>query len=211
MIEYSNIDKYLTKNNFLDEGEEVSVYRLNDKVIKIFHLERLSSIEKISCEGLEKLITLNLKCFNNPQELICEDGEIVGYTEEYIEEDSFSPNSLLNSLDDIYNDITLLSRNGFVIQDLYYNYVSNEKKFKFIDMTSYKYYKTNNEFLLNKILRDNINTVNIFIIGILYFDAFRKGAKNERTKILEAVMFNEEKCKDVFCGDYIRKSKIKGK
>ena len=211
MIEYSNIDKYLTKNNFLDEGEEVSVYRLNDKVIKIFHLERVSSIEKISCEGLEKLITLNLKCFNNPQELIYKDGEIVGYTEEYIEEDSFSPNSLLNSLDDIYNDITLLSRNGFVIQDLYYNYVSNEKKFKFIDMTSYKYYKTNNEFLLNKILRDNINTVNIFIIGILYFDAFRKGAKNERTKILEAVMFNEEKCKDVFCGDYIRKSKIKGK
>ena len=211
MIEYSNIDRYLTKNNFLDEGKEVSVYRLDDKVIKIFHSERLSPIEKISCEGLEKLITLNLKSFNNPKELIYKDGEIVGYTEEYIEENKFSPNSLLNSLDDIYNDIMLLSRNGFVIQDLYYNYISNEKKFKFIDMTSYKYYKTNNEFLLNKILRDNINTVNIFIIGILYFDAFRKGSKNERTKILEAVMFNEEKCKDVFCGDYIRKSKIKGK
>ena len=39
MVKYSDIEKYIREDNFLGKGEEVSVYRLKDKVIKIFYLK----------------------------------------------------------------------------------------------------------------------------------------------------------------------------
>ena len=216
-MEYKDIKNIINKNNYINAGKEVEVYKVNDNVIKIFHKDRKSGLEFISEDGLKKLTKLKLNCFNNPKELIYDNDKIVGYTEDYIEDNYLNIELLRNNLDLLYEDILTLSNNGFIINDLQYNYLSNNNTFKFIDMTSYKYINVDNiksevgkNFMLDKILKDNINTVNIVLIGLLDLGAYRKNSEYELTKTNKAVMFNRENCKDIYYGDYLKqKSKTR--
>lgn len=215
-MKYKDIKNILNNNYYLDVGKEVEVYRINDIVIKIFHKDRKSGLELISENGLKKLTKLKLNCFNSPKELIYDNNRIVGYIEEYIEDNYLNLELLKNNLDLLYEDILTLSNNGFIINDLQYNYLSNNNTFKFIDMTSYKYINIDNiksdtakEFMLNKILKDNIKTINIFLIGLLEYNAYRKDSEYELTKTNKAVMFNMEKCKDIYYGEYLKKQNSK--
>ncbi len=38
-MNYEAISSYITEENVIGRGKEVTVYRYNDKVIKIFHLK----------------------------------------------------------------------------------------------------------------------------------------------------------------------------
>ena len=215
-MEYKDIKNIINKNNYINAGKEVEVYKVNDNVIKIFHKDRKSGLEFISEDGLKKLTKLKLNCFNNPKELIYDNDKIVGYTEDYIEDNYLNIELLRNNLDLLYEDILTLSNNGFIINDLQYNYLSNNNTFKFIDMTSYKYINVDNiksevgkNFMLDKILKDNINTVNIVLIGLLDLGAYRKNSEYELTKTNKAVMFNRENCKDIYYGEYLKKQNSK--
>ena len=215
-MEYKDIKNKINKNNYINAGKEVEVYKVNDNVIKIFHKDRKSGLEFISEDGLKKLTKLKLNCFNNPKELIYDNDKIVGYTEDYIEDNYLNIELLKNNLDLLYEDILTLSQNGFIINDLQYNYLSNNNTFKFIDMTSYNYINVDNiksevgkEFMLDKILKDNINTVNIVLIGLIDLGAYRKNREYELTKTNKAVMFNMENCKDIYYGEYLKKQNSK--
>ena len=210
-MEYKEIKNYLNNNNYLSSGKEVEVYKINNKVVKIFHKERKSDLERISAEGLERLTRLKLHCFNTPQVIIYDNNKVVGYTEDYIEDNYLNKELLRNNLELLYEDIINLSKNGFIINDIQYNYLSNNKDFKFIDMTSYNYYNIDNirseigkKTILKKILNDNINTINIFLIGLLEYDAYHKGEHYELTKTNKAVVFNLENCKNLYYGEYIK-------
>ena len=216
-MKYKDIKNILNNNNYLGAGKEVEAYKINDIVIKIFHKDRKSGLELISENGLKKLTKLKFNCFNSPKELIYENNRIVGYIEEYIEDNYLNLELLKNNLDLLYEDVVNLSKNGFIINDLQYNYLSNNNTFKFIDMTSYKYINVDNiksevgkNFMLDKILKDNINTVNILLIGLIDLGAYRKNNEYELTKTNKAVMFNRENCKDIYYGDYLKqKSKTR--
>ena len=172
----------------------------------------------ISPQGLIKLTKLQLNCFNNPQELIYDNNQVVGYIEDYIEDKDLNLEILKEYLDLLHEDIITLSKNGIIIGDIQYNYLSNKNEFKLNDMTSYKYInidkiknESNKEFMIEKIYQDNINTINIFLIGILKYGAYRKGKQYELTKTNQAVMFNLKNCKGIFYGDYLKKNNSKRK
>ena len=97
-MNYEAISSYITEANMIGRGKEVTVYRYNDKVIKIFHLKRLSDFKRISNEGLIKLTELNLNVFNKPLDLIYENQQIVGYTERYLEEEEVNVGLIMKKL-----------------------------------------------------------------------------------------------------------------
>lgn len=53
--------------------------------------------------------------------------------------------------------------------------------------------------------------MNTFLIGLIEFNAFRKGEQAEYTKIYLANWYRLEKCSDIFYGDFIQKSDNKSK
>ena len=204
-INYTDIIKYITDKNKIDSGKEVTVYRYNDEVIKIFHEYRKSPIKRISDEGLEKLSTLSLNCFITPNNLIILDDKIVGYTENYIEEKEINFDNIDYNL--IKEDIYTLSENGFGIEDLFYNYIFTTNKLYFTDLTSYSYINTDVSFLKERLLLKNITVMNNFLVGLTLFDAFR----NEYTKMYLANEYRLENCSDTFYGDLIKEENNKSK
>ena len=185
-LDKSTIEKYLCDDYFLGSGKEVNAYRYNDLVIKIFNEDKTSPFVSLSEDAILKLASLPLKCFNKPIDIIVYGDKMVGYTEKYLEECMTGDSVIYDSLRDIKDDITVLSQNGFVINDLFYNYALVNDKIVFYDMTSYNYVNTNVSFLLDKFFKQNIDVMNTFLVGYLYFDAFRKGSRNEYTKIYNA-------------------------
>lgn len=208
-ISYNEISKYISDNNIIGSGKEVNVYKFDDKVIKIFHNNRKTPIPRISDEGLIKLTTISLNCFNTPIDIIINNNEIIGYTEKYLQEEI--PNFDNIDFELIKEDLYKLSNNGFSIEDLFYNYIFTEDKLYFTDLTCYNYINTNVEFLKNQILKKNITIMNNFLIGLLNFDAFKKGEHNEYTKIYLANEYRLENCSDIYYGDFIKEMKNRGK
>ena len=208
-INYNEINNYIVESNKIGEGKEVSVYYFGDKVIKIFHRDRKTSIKRICDEGLVRLSKLELNCFNTPIDIIYDNGVIVGYTEAYLEEKDIDFDKI--NYDLIKEDLYTLSENGFCIEDLFYNYIFIDDKLVFNDLTCYSYLKTDVEFLKKQNLKKNTIIMNNFLIGLLEFDAFRKGSNNEYTKIYLANEYRLNNCKDMFYGDFIKEANYKTK
>jgi len=208
-LQYNDLINYLSKDNIIGEGKEVNVYDYNDKVIKIFHKERKSQIERISDEGLKKLSSLNLTYFNKPIDIIYDGDNIVGYTEQKLIEEELNIDNI--DFEGIKKDVMTLSENGFTIQDLYYNSIFSNNNLYFTDLTSYKYINTNEPFLKNFILKNNIKEINIFLIGLIHFDAFKIKGTNEYTKIYLANEYRLNNVKDEFYWDIIEKINEKSK
>lgn len=206
-IDYSSIQKFINSDYFLSEGKEVAVYHYNEKVIKIFHRERKTAIDRISDEGLIVLSQLNLNCFNTPIDIIMNGDEVVGYTENYLFEEEINQDSI--SFENIKEDLITLSDSGFCIEDLFYNYIFSNGNLWFTDLTCYRYIPTEVDFLKQRFLQKNIDTMNTFLIGLLLFDAFRKGEKSEYTKIYKANEYRKQVCGDSFYGDLIEQKKTK--
>lgn len=177
-MEIQIYDKYINNKTLIDEGKEGKTYKVFNNVIKIFHKERKSTLPRISDEGLRKLTKLSLTCFNNPTELITDNGNIIGTIEDYLNEEELTKENIAISLDDLHKDIKILSDNGFTIEDLYYNYTCSNGKLKFFDMTSYQYINTRVPFMLENIYKKNLTTINTFLTGYLMFGAFRKENAN---------------------------------
>lgn len=203
-INYSEIKEYVCDSNKLSEGKEVNVYYFGDKVVKIFHNDRKTIIKRISDEGLIRLRELPLQCFNKPIDIIYEDGRIAGYTEKYLKEKDISFDKI--NFDLIKQDLSVLSDNGFCIEDLFYNYIFTEEGLMFNDMTCYSYLKTDVPFLKQQNLKKNIMIMNNFLIGLLEFEAFRKGSSNEYTKMYLANEYRINNCGDSFYGDIIKEN-----
>lgn len=212
-MQYSNIKDKLNDRTYIAEGKEAKCYDAYGKVIKIFHKERKSGLEMMSQEGLKKLSTLKLKHFNVPIDFVYDDeGNIIGYVEEKLEfeEANFNKydiNYTLNMLNEIKDDIRLLSDNGYQIDDLFYNYsFSLEGGLKFFDLTSYKYVDVKNDYLRDFYYKKNVGVFNTFFIGLVLFDAFKYGSDNEYTKIYKANEYINNNIKDEFIGDYLSKN-----
>lgn len=208
-INYEEISRYIVDGNKLGEGKEATVYYYHDKVIKIFHKERKTSIPRISEEGLLKLTELTFHCFNKPIDIIYHHGTIVGYTEKFLEEKEINFDCI--NFDLIKQDLKTLSDNGFMMDDLFYNYIFTSENLYFSDLTCYRYVNTTEPFLKNHFLKKNLEMMNTFLIGLIEFDAFRKGEKAEYTKIYLANQYRLENCNDIFYGDFIQKSDNKSK
>lgn len=208
-INYEEISRYLIDSNKLGEGKEVSVYYYHDKVIKIFHEERKTSIPRISEQGLLKLMELPLACFNKPIDIIYRHGIIVGYTERFLVEKEINFDCI--KFDVLKQDIKTLSDNGFTMDDLFYNYIFTDENLYFSDLTCYHYVNTTEPFLKNYFWKRNLEMMNIFLIGLMEFNAFRKGEQAEYTKIYLANQYRLENCSDIFYGDFISKNNNKSK
>ena len=198
-IDYKEIEQYINEDNVIGKGKEVTCYDYGDSVIKLFSSNRTSPYKLISIDGIIKLNILPLKYFNKPDELIVENGEVIGYTEDKLIKSEIDKDNI--DYEGIKSDIICLSDNGFKIQDLYYNYIIHDGEFHFIDLTSYIYIPTEEEFLKRSFYKHNIKEMNIFLIGYLHFNAFQSNDGYEFTKIYKANEFRMQNCGDEFYGD----------
>lgn len=203
-INYEEIKQYVNLNNMLAYGKEVNVYNYENEVIKIFHNKRMSSLDKITDEGLKKLIELPLKSFNKPKKIITLNGKIIGYIEDKLNSYDFNYDKENLNYEEIKEDIILLGNSGFTIQDLFYNYTINDNKIIFFDLTSYKYVKTDVPFLKEKFVDSNLEIMNNFLIGLIEYNAFNPKSQYEFTKIYLANKYRLEYCKDKYYGDLIK-------
>lgn len=202
-IDYDKISDKITEKNKIGDGKEVKVYEDGKYVIKIFKENRLSDLKRISDEGLIKLSTLDLKHFNTPTGIILKNGKIVGYKEKLLKIKDLERELSEEELDEIKNDIILLSRSGFMINDIMYNYTDNSKLF-FFDLTSYTYTNSNKKELLDYYYKKNILTINIFLVGLTMFGAYKHGEKYEFTKTYLAYEFITNNLNDQYFGDYLK-------
>ena len=196
-------------NNKISFGKEVDCFELNNKIIKIFKETRQSPLKKMSDEGLEKLSKLNLKHFNLPKEYIYdENNNIVGYVEDKLQIENyntkFDQNYFLENLDELKDDIRILSDNGYKLEDIMYNYTFNNGNIIFFDLTSYEYINVKNDFLKEYIYKNNIKMINTFLVGLTMFDAFKHGEKNELKKIYLSNKYIIENSISDYFGDYIK-------
>ncbi len=205
ILEYDTIKSLCNPTNQLGSGKEVDVYHYQDKVIKLFHQERKTTLPRISDQGLIALSNVTLNCFLTPEDVIVQDEEIVGYTEDFIEEKDIQIENI--PYDEIKADIETLSEQGFVLEDIFYNYLFTADKMVFNDLTCCRYIHTDNSFLKERILKKNMDTINIFLIGLTKFDAFRKGEKHEYTKMFLANDYRLNHCPDCFYGDVLSQEK----
>lgn len=209
-INYEDIKDKINKENYISEGKQVKCYDFGDKVIKIFHDEIKSQLPMIKIEGLEKISNLQLKHFNKPLDFIYDDNKLIGYTEKKLEINDFDINIdinyFINVLDEIKEDVIVLSNNGFQIEDLFYNYSFSKGNLVFFDLISYKYINVKNDYLKDFILKKNIYIINVFLCGLIYFSAFTKGMKSEYTKIYKANMYVREHIKEKFFSDYFKEN-----
>ncbi len=199
---YDSIKSFISEENVIGRGKEVTVYRYHNKVIKIFHLKRLSDFKRISNEGLIKLTELDLKVFNKPIDIIYEEQQIVGYTEKYLEEEDVDVEVI--DYEKIKEDLLCLSLQGFYLNDIFYNYIFSGGGVYFTDLTSYQYIHTEVDFLKKHIYKKNLELMNQFLVGLVLFDAFRKGCGYEFSKMYLASAYCQEHCQDIYYGDFLK-------
>lgn len=200
------MNKLDIKNIKLDkkmgEGKESTCYDYGDKVIKIFKENRTSPFKRISDEGLIKLSTLDLKHFNKPIDIIYDNGNVIGYTEEKLKIEDVN-NLSLEVLEEIKEDIITLSYNGFKLEDIFYNYTS-DSNFKFFDLTSFSYVNSSKKELLDFYYQKNIMIINTFLVGLLLFGAYKHGSSIEITKTFKANEFINDNLNGEYYGDYLK-------
>ena len=172
--------KNIKLDKIIGEGKESICYDYGDKVIKIFKEHRTSPFKRISDEGLIKLSTLDLKHFNKPIDIIYDNGNVIGYTEEKLKIEDVN-NINLEVLEEIKEDIITLSYSGFKIEDVFYNYTTSNN-FKFYDLTSFVYINSTKKELHDMYYKKNMMTINTFLVGFLMYDAYRHDSKYEIKK-----------------------------
>ena len=186
----------------IGEGKESICYDYGDKVIKIFKENRTSPFKRISDEGLIKLSTLDLKHFNKPIDIIYDNGNVIGYTEEKLKIEDVN-NINLEVLEEIKEDIITLSYSGFKIEDIFYNYTS-DSNFRFFDLTSFSYVNSSKKELLDFYYQKNIMIINTFLVGLLLFGAYKHGSSIEITKTFKANEFINDNLNGEYYGDYLK-------
>lgn len=76
-------------------------------------------------------------------------------------------------------------------------------------MTSYQYINTEVDFLKKHIYKKNLELMNQFLVGLVVFDAFRKGCDYEFSKMYLASAYCHEHCKEIYYGDYLEKERTR--
>lgn len=201
ILNYEEIKNFCGPTSQLGSGKEAIVYRHQDKVIKLFHQERKTTLPRISDQGLMALSEVTLNCFLTPKDLIVQDHKIIGYTEDFIVEKEIQPANI--PFDEIKEDILTLNEHGFILEDIFYNYLFTDDRMFFNDLTCCRYIPIDNAFLKERFLQKNMETINIFLIGLTMFDAFHKGQKHEYTKIFLANDYRLKHCPNQFYGDIL--------
>ena len=207
-INIKDLKIYITEENLVGFGKEAHVYNYDNKLLKIFREDRKTLLPRIPDKGLEKMTTLPLEVFSKPLDLVYDNNKIVGYTKKNIPKgEELDVNNL--NLEEIKEDVVLLGENGFMMEDIFYNYIYHDKKIHFTDISSFKYIEANNPFLKKHFHKKNIEMINVFLVGLIEFDAFRKGSKYELTKTFLANQFIRDNRIEEYYGDYLFNKKIK--
>lgn len=215
-VNLEEIEIFLNEKTYLASGKEGKVYRLNDEVVKIFYDETNSSFERLDDNRLRLLASLELKAFNNINGFVekCVNGQkiIVGCKERYLEHEDFQIEhiysgdkryNLFASLDDIKDDIKLLSSNGFIILEIENDYFYKNGKLSFSDMTSYMQEDVNSKEYKD-LLKRNYRVVSLFLIGLLIYNGHKDKNGLEDDMIISVNKYYEKNCKDRYFGDVLK-------
>lgn len=169
---------------YLNEGSEGVIYRLGSEVLKVYKDNPL--IDKLSKESIDDLKTLNLKRILVPNEsLLDENGNTIGYSSKYLEEDSFEKifsmdaSLIKNEIYLLIDDIRTLSRHGYEIDDLHLcNLIVSNNKIYFIDPGAF--HKTKDEF--DELYRINRYKFDNFIVNDLFASSLSKKNRKKLEK-----------------------------
>lgn len=128
---------------YIDKGEEGTVYRYQDKAIKIYHEQPRKKV--VSPNLLQELRTIDTKRINLPIEALIEieSNKNEGYITQFLEGNKedvyfYEKQKLLEELLLLDSDFKLLGKESIVIGDLRIsNYISNETGLYLFDCGDY--------------------------------------------------------------------------
>ena len=128
---------------YLQEGTQVTAYKVNGEVYKLFHNGPL--ISKLSKDEIERLRRIKCKRFIMPNEAIMSsDSTVLGYTVSYLDLDNFeliysmTGANFKNEVSCLLDDIETLSKEKIEIDDLHLDNIAISKdKLYFIDPGSF--------------------------------------------------------------------------
>lgn len=204
-LNLKDIEDYLNPNNIIGVGTEGVIYNYDDKLIKIFHVKRKNQLDRISDLGLINLTKLPLKSFSKPIDIIYDQDKIVGYTKENLTKEEVDTSCI--NFDEIKKDVLLLSDNGYRMEDIYYNYIYSNKRIHFSDISSFSYIAAKNEYVKKLCNKHNLERINMFLIGLLEFDAFKQEEHIEYKKLYLAHEYMRNNHINEFYGDYLNNKK----
>lgn len=215
-VNLEEIAMFLNERTYLASGKEGKVYRLGDEVVKIFYDHNNDSFERLDDNRLRLLASLDLKAFNNITGFVekCENDQtiIVGCKEKYLEHEQFQIEhlfsneiryNLFSSLDDIKDDIKLLSEHGFIILEIENDYFYKNGKLSFSDMTSYMQEDVKGREY-KELLKRNYRVVSLFLIGLLIYNGYKNKNSIDDDKIISVKKYYEKNCKDKYFGDILK-------
>lgn len=215
-VNLEEIEIFLNDETYLASGKEGNVYRLGNEVVKIFYEENNDSFERLDDNRLRLLASLNLKAFNNINGFVesCKNGikKIVGSKEKYLEHEQFQIEhlysnekryNLFESLDDIKDDIKLLSSNGFIILEIDNDYFYKDGRISFSDMTSYMQEDVKGREY-KELLKRNYRVVSLFLIGLLIYNGHKDKNGLDDDMIPRVKKYYEKNSKDRYFGDVLK-------
>lgn len=216
-INLEEIELYLNEKTYLNSGRETQIYFLDNEIYKLFYDNPNYTLERLNDNELRYLASLDLKAFNNIIGFIEKEENdqvtIKGYKEKYLEHEQFqiehlySDKKLYNlivSLDNIKDDIKLMSENGFVIRNIENDYFYKDGKITFNDMTSYIRHNNISSKEYKDLLKSNYKTMSIFLIGLIIYNGHKNKNGIEDDVISSVSKYYEKYCKDKYFGDVFK-------
>ena len=129
--------------SILGEGEEVTAYLCDGKVVKIY--KKSCPIFRLSISNCKQLINIETKRILLPKTMLLDiNNNMIGYTMNYIEDigaysfKSLPKNKLKEELQLLMNDIEILSDNHVILGDLSHDNTVYNKGIYLIDPGRYK-------------------------------------------------------------------------
>ena len=163
----------------IGEGTEGFVYKIKNSAVKIYHkYSRKERLDEDTCKYLTNIDTRRILL---PRKLVYnENNEFIGYTTEYHYPYSLDNikrlkiSKLKHDLEQLKEDIILLSKYNVSIEDFFIENVLLEDGLYFVDPGSYKIEK-NDKYLC----QENLRKMNDFIINYV----ITKGSRISKKKI----------------------------
>jgi len=199
--------KYDEYEYIKNDIEELPKLILNEKVEYISDTETITiynNATHFTKNVIENLELDKLKSFNLPLSYITVNDKIVGTKENNINSHDFditdiNTSKLFNNLNQIKEDIMLLSSNNLLLKNI--SFIYNEDKIIFtnilenIEFSNYDY-----DTLYNK----NIEIINKFLIGLIIYNVYKENkhiSEEEKNKINK---YNNTYCQDKYFGDVLK-------
>ena len=174
-------------------------YEHEDKTITLYNDGTVFTKNMIENLELDKLASFNL-----PTSYIIDNDKVMGSEEKKIDFHEFDITDidtvkLFKNLNNIKEDISLLSSNNLLLKNISFTYNNEE-----IILTNILDSLEISNLDYDSLYSLNINTMNKFLIGLIIYDLYQNKKTASEENLSKVDKYNDTYCKNKFFGDVLK-------